>query len=361
MGLGYTTEQGMRKHEEVNKVTRTLNDELKLTDHFRVGINFNGYRSELPQNRNVDGAIRAAPISPVFHSPSGLYHTLPDFQRAQIWNPLVDIELRKNTAINRQYRAVGSLFAEIDFLQNFTFRAALLADYGFNQGRSYNPLVDVWNPDLPGDGIHHLEEVTRVNQNQNIFTKVQTDWLLTYKNSFNDHNLTAMAGWTSYYNSYESASGQRSQGSGDPIPHDPRFWYLDIGDNDTQTNSGTAWERANLSFLSRVLYNYKYKYLLNLSYRRDGSSGFLPENPERWMDFMSVGTAWVLTEEDFMKSQGTIDLLKLKGSWGVLGNQNTGDNYRYPAYPVLVTGNSAVFRSEEHTSELRSLMRSSYA
>src|SRR3546814_11079941 len=107
-----------------------------------------------------------------------------------------------------------------------------------------------------------------------------------------------MSGWTSYYNSYESASGQRSQGSGDPIPHDPRFWYLDIGDNDTQTNSGTAWERANLSFLSRVLYNYKYKYLLNLSYRRDGSSGFLPENPERWMDFMSVGTAWVLTEEE---------------------------------------------------------------
>src|SRR3546814_9003179 len=64
------------------------------------------------------------------------------------------------------------------------------------------------------------------------------------------------------------------------------------------------------------------------------------------MDFMSVGTAWVLTEEDFMKSQVTIDLLKLKGSWGVLGNQNTGDNYRYPAYPVLVTGNSAVFGDE---------------
>src|SRR3546814_3235835 len=85
----------------------------------------------------------------------------------------------------------------MDLLQKFTFRAAVLSDYGFKQGRSYNPLVDVWNPDLPGDGIHHLDEVTRVNLNQNIFTKVQTDWLLTYKNSFNDHNLTAMAGWTS--------------------------------------------------------------------------------------------------------------------------------------------------------------------
>ncbi|QEC52405.1 TonB-linked SusC/RagA family outer membrane protein [Anseongella ginsenosidimutans] len=343
MGLGYTTEQGMIKHEQLNKITLSLNDELQLNENLRVGINFNGYRSELPQNREVDAAIRAAPIAPVFHEESGLYHTLPDFQRAQIWNPMVNVELRKNTLISRQYRAVGSVFAEVDFLEDFTFRAAFLADYGFNQSRSYSPLINVYNPDIAGDGIDHLVETTSVNQSQDIYTKVQSDWLLTYKNSFNDHNLTAMAGWTSYYNSFEGTSGHRTQGDGRPIPNEPRFWYVDIGDSDTQTGTGSAWERANLSFLSRVLYNYKYKYLLNLSYRRDGSSGFLPENPKRWQNFASVGAAWVVSEEDFMKSQSTVNLLKLKGSWGLLGNQNTGDQYRYPAYPLLVPGNSAVF------------------
>src|SRR5690606_2159596 len=158
--------------------------------------NFSGYRSELPQERSVASAIRAAPIAPVFDEASGLYHTLPDFQRAQIWNPLVDIELRKNTAISRQYRAVGSVFGEVDFLRHFTFSASLVADYGFHHSRSYSPLIDVYNPDIPGEGLDHLVEVTSVSQNQDIYTRVQSDWLLTYKNSFSDHNLTVLAGWT---------------------------------------------------------------------------------------------------------------------------------------------------------------------
>lgn len=343
MGLGYTTEQGMIKHEKHNRITLTLNDELQLSDHLKVGINFNGYRAEMPQNRDVVAAIRAAPVAPVFNEETGMYYTLPDFQRAQIWTPMVDVELRKNTYIGRQYRAVGSVFGEIQFLDNFTFRTTLLADYGFNQSRSYSPLVNVYNPDIGGQGIDRLVQLTSVSQSQDIYTKVQTDWLLTYKNSFDDHNLTATAGWTSYYNSFEGTNGHRTQGGGDPIPNDPRFWYVDIGASDTQTGGGSGWERATLSFLSRVLYNYKYKYLLNLSYRRDGSSGFLPDNPERWQNFASIGGAWVASEEDFMRSQSAINYLKIKGSWGVLGNQNTGDQYRYPAYPVLVTGNSAVF------------------
>src|SRR5690606_1189724 len=182
MGLGYTTEQGMIKHEKHNRITLSLNDELQLNDNLKVGINFNGYRAEMPQERNVAAAIRAAPIAPVYNEEAGMYYTLPDFQRAQIWSPMVDVELRKNTYIGRQYRAGGSVFGEINFLDHFTFRTTLLADYGFNQSRSYSPLINVYNPDIGGDGIDRLVEVTSVSQNQDIFTKVQTDWLLTYKN-----------------------------------------------------------------------------------------------------------------------------------------------------------------------------------
>src|SRR5690606_6489979 len=119
----------------------------------------------------------------------GLYHILPDFQRTSIWNPLVDIIDRKNTDIKREYRAVASVFGEISFLEHFSFRANFLADYGFNQGRSYSPLLNVYDPDVAGDSkVTALNRVTSVSQNQNIFTKVQTDWLLTYKNSYGDHN-----------------------------------------------------------------------------------------------------------------------------------------------------------------------------
>lgn len=342
MGLGYTTEEGIIHHEKLNKITLTINDELQVTDNLRFGVNFNGYRSQLPQGRSVASAVRAAPIAPVYNEEYGLYHTMPDFQRAQIWNPLVDIMDRKNTAINREYRAVASIFGEIDFLEHFTFKANFLADYGFNQGRSYSPLINVYNPDIEGeDKTHNLESVTRVSQNQNIFTKVQTDWLLTYKNSFGDHNLTATAGWTSYYNSYESTNASRTQGSGDPIPNDPDKWYVGIGASDTQQGNGSAWERATLSFLARALYNYKGKYLLNASFRRDGTSGFYKYG-NHWQNFGAIGAAWVVSDEEFLLDNSTIDRLKIKGSYGVLGNQNTGGN-QYPLFPLLIAGNSAVF------------------
>lgn len=342
MGLGYTTEEGMIHHEKVNKISLNLNDELQLSDRFKVGVTFNGYRSELPQLRSVSGAIRATPIAPVFNEEYGLYYSMPSFQRAQVWNPMIEVEDRKNTSINREYRAVGSVFGEVNFLDKFTFKASLLADYGFNQGRGYSPLINVFNPDITGDSkIDRLNEVTSVNQSQNIFTKVQSDWLLTYKNTFGDHNLTAMAGWTTYYNSFEETTASRSQGSGDPIPNDPRFWYVNIGATDTQIGGGSAWERTTLSFLSRALYSYKGRYLLNASFRRDGTSGFYKYGNE-WQNFGAVGAAWVVSQEGFMQDQRFFDHLKIKGSWGVLGNQNTGGN-QYPLYPLLVSGNSAVF------------------
>lgn len=342
MGLGYIAEQGVINHEQLKKITLNINDELKITDHFRVGVNFNGYRSELPQERGVGGAILAAPIAPVFNDEYGLYHTMPSFQRAQVANPLIDIELRNGTNIRREYRAVGNVFSEIDFLKNFTFRAAFLVDYGFNNGRSYSPLINAYNPEIPGNSkIDRLTTFTSVSQNQNIFTKIQSDWLITYKKKFGDHGLTATAGFTSYLTEYESVNSGRTQGEGDPIPNDPDKWYVGIGAQNTQTGSGDAWDRRTLSYLARALYNYKGKYLFNASFRRDGSSAFIQNNP--WQNFGALGAGWVVSEESFMKPLEAINNLKIKGSWGILGNQNTGDNYRYPMFPLLVSNSSAVF------------------
>ncbi|SKB68283.1 TonB-linked outer membrane protein, SusC/RagA family [Parapedobacter luteus] len=347
MGLGYTLDQGIIKHEQLDKITVTINDQLSITDNFRVGVNLNAYHADLPPPQDimesaVGSALRAAPIAPVFNEEYGLYHTLPLFQRAQISNPLTNVELRRGNFIRHEYRGVGSVFGEVDFLQHFTFRASFLGDFGFNKDRSYTPLRNYYNPDLTGDDkTDRVGLLTDVNQGQNNMTKLQTDWLLTYKNTFGEHSLTALVGYTTYSTRFEGLTARRGQGSGDPIPNDPDKWFVGIGSTDTQESNGTAWERRTISYLGRVLYNYQGKYLLNASFRRDGSSAFIESNP--WQNFGSVGAAWVISEENFLSEASFIDNLKIKGSWGVLGNQNTGDDYRYPMFPLLVANSSAVF------------------
>ncbi|MCF2491260.1 TonB-dependent receptor [Dyadobacter sp. CY347] len=345
MGIGTVQEEGNIKHEKYGKLTLNINDELQVNKNLKFGLTFSSYRATPfgDKKKNVGGAILAAPIAPIFNDQYGLYHTLPDFQRAQVNNPLVDVELQKRTEILREYRAVGSIYGELTFLKDFTFRASLYADYGFNTIRNYQPLVNTYNPEIVGDDkTDAVVRQTVVNQKQNIFPKLQQDYLLTYKKAFGDHDLTVLGGITTYYRGFEETASTVRQGSSFAIPNDPRFWYTDnVGDAATRTGSGSAWESATLSYLGRILYNYKSKYLVNASYRKDGSSAFLGKG--RWQDFGAVGLGWVVSEEDFFKNQSVFDYLKVKGSYGILGNQNIDDKYRYPAYPTLTAANSGVF------------------
>src|SRR5690606_362770 len=124
---------------------------------------------------------------------------------------------------------------------------------------------------------------------------------------------------------------------------DPRFWYVDaVGTASTKQGSGSAWEDASISYLARALYSFQRKYLINASFRRDGSSQFYKIG-NQWKNFGAVGVGWVVSEEDFFDSQDFLDYLKLKGSWGVLGSKNIPEDYRYPAYPTLTNANAGVF------------------
>jgi TonB-linked SusC/RagA family outer membrane protein len=345
LGIGYILEDGVILHEEFRKYTLNFSDELRVNRNLRFGITMNVYHANLPQERNVGSAIVAAPIAPVYDpNGSGLFHTLPAFQRAQVFNPLLSIESERYTAIRKEYRGVGSIYGELDFLKHLTFRAQLYADYGFNNGRSYAPIQVVYNPDVVGaDKRDYSRTETSVSQYQNTYPKLQQDYLLTYKNKFGDHSLTAMVGFTSYYNGFEDVSSSVLQGTADVIPNDPRFWYVDaVGDRTQKRGSGSAWEDASLSYLARALYNYQGKYLLNASFRRDGSSQFYKIGNE-WKNFYAFGAGWVVTKENFFQNQEIFDYLKVKGSYGVLGSKNIPDAYRYPAYPTLTNANAGVF------------------
>ena len=342
LGAGYAYEQGNIKHEKYSKVTLNISNDYKVTDNFKVGFQFNGARILPADTKSVATALRAAPVAPVYNAEYGLYTTLPGFQKAQMNNPMVDVDLKANTTRAENYRASGNVYGQWDFLKNFQFKVMYSMDYASNNGRTYLPVMKVYDDTAAGDVVTLGTGKTEVSQFKENETKVQSDYLLTYTNSFDhgNHNLTATAGFTTYYNSLSRLDGARKQGVGLVIPDDPDKWFVSIGDAATATNGSTQWERTTVSMLARVIYNYKGKYLFNGSFRRDGSSAFSYTGNE-WQNFFSLGGGWLMTEEEFMKDIKWLDMLKIKASYGTLGNQNL--DRAYPAEPLLSNAYSAVF------------------
>ncbi len=99
LGVGYSHEQGNIKHEKFSKVTINASNDYKITDFLKVGFQFNGARTLPADSKQVLGALRAAPIAPVYNKEYGLYSVLPEFQKAQINNPMVDVDLKANDVL----------------------------------------------------------------------------------------------------------------------------------------------------------------------------------------------------------------------------------------------------------------------
>ena len=340
LGAGYAYEQGNIKNEKYSKITLSVSNEYKLTDNFRVGFQFNGARILPADTKTVTTAVRATPVATVFNDQYGLYTTLPEFQKAQMNNPMVDVDLKANTTRAENYRGSGNVYAEWDFLKHFQFKAMFSMDYTSNNSRKFTPIIQVYDASAEGSIVTLGDGKTGVSQAKQTEMKTQSDYLLTYTNTWGDHSLTATAGFTTYYNKLENLGAARAQGVGLVIPDNPDKWYVSIGDAGTSTNESTQWERATVSMLGRILYNYKGRYLFNGSFRRDGSSAF-SYTGNQWQNFYSVGAGWLISEEEFMKDITWLDMLKLKGSWGTLGNQNL--DKAYPAEPLLSNAYSAVF------------------
>ena len=343
LGAGYLKEEGSIKNEELSRITLNLNSEYSLTDFLRVGFQINGARTLPPDAKGVSGALRAAPIAPIFESNTGLFHTMPDFQRAQVWNPMIDIITRGNHTRATNNRIAGNVYGEIDFLNDFSFKTTLSMDYRNGESRNFSPIIWVYNPDVP-NFTERLTDYEKISQSKSNTIATQMDYILTYKKNFDRHNITAIAGLTTNYIEHSSLSGSREQHFDDiifPIPENDNKWWLSSIDPTNLGNGSSQYKRFTMSYLVRALYNYDNRYLLNASFRRDGASVFR-KTGNTWDNFYSFGAGWVASQENFMTNQKIIDYLKIKGSWGVLGSQNTG-GYNYPTYPLLANTGSAIF------------------
>ncbi len=356
MGMGYTADEGLIRHEKLEKILFSMNDEFKLTKGIKVGFMFNGVRQDNPYNATnvLNDARKAAPIVPsgtksyYVKNPYGLdsfyqnlYYELPSIQNSGVVNPLLRLENEWNKTISIEYRTVASVFAEINFLRDFSFKATLYTDMSTVNTRRYTPLY--YSYYVPTDTQFLASSSTSVNEDDNSYKKFQQDYILNYKKKFGSHNITAVAGFTTYYAGAFLRSASVSQSAtGAAIPDDKRFWYISngFGAPQSQRSNSIQTEKATVSTLVRVLYNYNGKYFLNASFRRDGSSQI--STASTWQNFWALGGAWELSKEGFMSGQKIFDFVKLKASIGVLGNQNTY-GFPYPFYPGLLTGTAAVF------------------
>ena len=372
-GVGFTSDEGIIRHEKLEKLLISFSDELKVSKGIKLGVNFNTSRTKAPYGAGsvLDNARKVVPMVSAdtkqfrVKNPYGtdtinanIYSGLNvGLQTSGVVNPLLSVENEWDKSKVMENRAVGSVYAEINFLKNFNFRSTWYADMSTVDSRYYTPLYYAYNP--VNNTPYLNSQSTSVQQNNSDYRKFQQDYILNYKKSFGDNNLTATGGFTTYYFGNFNRSGKSGQSlTGAPIPNDPRFWYTTNGFEDAAntTASSSQSESSTVSYLARVLYNYKSKYYINASFRNDASSRIPEKN--RSQKFWAVGAAWDISKENFMINQKVFDFLKLKASIGVLGNQTAsyldGTPINYPAYPTLNTGVNAVFGTSLYSAAQQS-------
>ncbi|MDE6490453.1 MAG: SusC/RagA family TonB-linked outer membrane protein, partial [Muribaculaceae bacterium] len=192
----------------------------------------------------------------------------------------------------------------------------------------------------------------KLTETRNDNWHVTSQVIANFMRSFGKHDLTVMAGYENYVMKSEDLTAARDQYELTEYP------YLNIGPADFKDNSGTGSEYTSNSIFGRVLYSFDDRYLFQANVRRDGSSRFAKNY--RWGTFPSFSAGWVLTKEKFMENLNGeyLSFLKIRGSWGKLGNERIGDSY-FP-YMSLMTFLNAYFYKDgevvaDKTASLRTL------
>lgn len=347
--FGYHDEDGSIKYEKYQRLTFKFNDDLKISDRLRAGFGITGAYAKLPQIRSFSSALNATPVVSPLNTIDGpyygYYNSLPQqIGAAQIGNPLADIEATRNTQLNRDIQFNPNAYVEFDFFRNFTFRSNYYFNFRNNYGRSYSPIFDIYIPETNTTAPYAGQQLTSVSQFENRDMVFQQNQLLTYKNEFGKHDITALIGFETTSMEFSGMSGFVRSSLSNPlgqIPNDPRFWYLsnDFGDSTTRTVGTSQRKKREGSYLGRVLYNYDGKYLFNASFRSDGSS--VLSKGYRFNEFWAIGAAWEVTREEFLRDNEILNYLKIKGSYGDLGNPYVPNNYL--GYSGFVPGGVGVF------------------
>ncbi|QNE39042.1 TonB-dependent receptor [Hymenobacter sp. NBH84] len=311
---GYNKQQGIVKGQDFERINFRVNNEYKLTDRVRVGANvaISRIQENITPGSVFGNAYNADPAQQVFNPTTGNYsYSL----NQNVANPVA--QLAYNNERNKGGRLIGNVFGEANLLKNLTFRTSFGTDLGYTENRVYAPVYFV--------SQNQRNDRSRLGRR----TNTNSTWLwentLTYDTQFgDDHRLTLLAGYTMQRDQNESLFGQRNDVPG----YDDDLWYLNVGNAQGNIANNSASEYAFQSGLARANYAFKDRYLLTATFRADGSSRF--SQGDRWGYFPAIGAGWRLSEEDFIKDLNVFDNLKLRASYGVVGNVNV-PSYQYYA------------------------------
>ena len=334
----YLNDKGSFKVQEFSRFSGRANVNSQVNKWLNLGTNIS-YGHSKQQNPNVQARFtRVMPsVYPVYEwdytnggykrDPYG--NLMPDYGDAtrtewRGWNPGFVGDYKNPYDWNFDYNQTDNLstrnFAEVQILPSLKFRSGISTDFQLYSAHAYQSSTLTSTAGYGGWGSRTSDRRFSYTFNN----------LMTFDNDFGLHNVNLLAGQEIYrarYN-YLNAGKQRFALGG----------LYELGAAAEMSSSTSSEDNYRLmSYLSRFEYNYNQKYYLSASFRKDGSSRFSPDN--RWGNFWSVGGAWIISAENFLKGARWIDNLKIRASHGVVGNDRVAAGY-YAYQGLYATGSN---------------------
>ncbi|MFT4203657.1 MAG: TonB-dependent receptor [Chitinophagaceae bacterium] len=314
LSLGYLNQQGILKTNTYRRYTLNFKNDVKISQYIKVGYNVIGqYSKSFDPPGSIWRALYTAPpiISP--KNADGTYGDPGDYGLGQaVSNPQVTLDYNHTTT--QKYQVNGNVYMDINFAKHFTFHTSLGGIYSNSDGQSFTP---VYTATTTQYSSHYTLTENKTNLKNWIVENT-----LTYSNSFGDHRLTALVGQTAYRNMYGESYATATDGT---LSDDPSTWYFNSSNPGSyynvtpsdETQTYPSLEKVS-SYFGRVTYSFKDKYTFTGTLRSDASSKFTSNYGRAILP--SFGAAWIVTNESFMQNQKIFDLLKIKASWGKIGN-----------------------------------------
>ena len=327
ISAGLITDAGIVRTNHFNRFTIRSNNDYNLAKWLKLSNLISFSRG---QGRNIDfgvfnSAYRAAPYVPATRDGKYGNTSLSN----NVSNPLVTLD-KLNDGI-RGNRFQGTFAADIKPLEWLSLRSSFGVDLNFFKSTAYSYQFDNAGDNgifiTPGGNQLRNNSGLTINDFEN--TKWVWDNTATITKKYDLHNITFLAGVTSEYYRQNVLTGFRQN-----VPEDRDQWYLEAGTpaGSTNNNTGDKWSRS--SFISRLNYSYDNRYLLTATFRADGTSRFPSQN--RWGYFPSIGLGWNIINEDFMDDQKLFSALKLRGSWGRVGNDQIPTDVYFPIAAINI-------------------------
>ena len=309
----YYSGEGNINYSKYDRYVFRANSDFNVTDKLKVGESAAiTYIKSEGAGGSIGGAYPPCPLMKVYEplAKEGLGYAGPTDSitgNNDKTNPIAESELRET--YSNSMTAFGNLYAEYQIVNGLKIKANLGFEKYFRSGSTFIPQY------LLGNIGNRMNPISSRNMGTNNNTMWLTEYFLTYQNTFGNHNVSGLAGYSAqaWHNENYNATGTEF------VDPEVVVWsqaqiYKDM--------SGTETDRRFLSQFFRVTYDFKGKYLVTANMRRDGSSRFGPEN--RWGFFPSASVGWKINE-DFLQNVQQINMLKLRAGYGVTGNENFQD------------------------------------